>query len=285
MFEKQDESVPWFEFITIYHDDPRVVVVRKLQRRLSLPKVKRYVANWNDEWVGTLEMDVLPDGTFHTTDGQHRHEAAKIVAKRQHRKVPLPVKLWHNRPHKSVGDTFIGINVGRGPVAANDLWPVRRETLDPVVLEIDRVLAEFGIEVIPSGSHSKRWDRTTSTSVLERIYKAGGSDLLRRTLAVAVAAFAGDKFAVNAYFMAAIAWVLHSFEDDPDYAGIFDRERLISRLREVSSDAIKRKTSEYIAKAGHHHSEACAHALVDFYNWKLRLRLDEKHLNERGLTW
>jgi hypothetical protein len=143
------------------------------QRPLDEPRVRRMVAAWNPRMLGTIDVSDRGPGQiprYAVINGQHRAAAAARVSPAGG-EVWLPCTIHEGLDVAAEARLMHDLDRSTKKLTSWDKWRARRGAGDPAVGAIERLAADSGFTVQP---HS-----FGAVGAAERLYAAGGEDLLR----------------------------------------------------------------------------------------------------------
>lgn len=148
MIDRDNATLKW-----LTPDDVRVIP--RLQRKLSVSRVKRIALAWDRGLVGVLEGATYIDKgeTYvHLIDGQTRMKAAELVGQDMGGIVELPVIVYEHLNEKQIAQLFLARNQLSSKVSAYDQFMVGVEAEDIVSLSILRAFEPTPFTISSSAS-------------------------------------------------------------------------------------------------------------------------------------
>lgn len=193
-------------YVDIKHPD-ELFVDPAFQRDLDETRAQRIANTWNRRLLGIIEVsDRGPDAAprYAVIDGQHRWAAARLLTDPP----PLVVNVHEGLTVAQEAELFDKLNRWRKQTNTWDHWRARRVAGDQAVLDIERVATRNGLTV-----HMSPADGTIAcVSVLEKIVKLGGLDLLNDTLSLITEIWGPRRDALEASIVHGLALVLWYLE-------------------------------------------------------------------------
>lgn len=147
------------------------------QRDLDLPRTRRLAETWDRRLVGVLEVsDRGPDHSprYAVVDGQHRYEAAKL----RDSAAVLVANVHSGLTTRDESRLFYEIDATRTRLSGWDRWNARRGAGDPLVLAVESIVEDAGLQVDPA----PRNGNIRCVAACEKIVKLGGEKLLRESI-------------------------------------------------------------------------------------------------------
>lgn len=183
------------------------------QRPLDLKRIETMAANYDPELIGVLEVSARPDDRYALIDGQHRWALLRDLAD-EGTDPTVPCHIHRGLSVDDEAGLFYDIDAGRRRLTGRDRWVSRRGAGDPVVRDIEGLLAKHNLVT----GDATRNGVVRSTLACEQIVSLGGLPLLDRTLDVVLRAFGDDYEALTAAILDGVSEVIGVYpEVDHDH--------------------------------------------------------------------
>jgi hypothetical protein len=184
------------------------------QRDLDRSRAKRMAREWNPRLVGVVDVSDrgprCPAGRYALINGQHRWAAAGLRD---------PDMVLVANVHTGLSVTreallFHEIDAKTRRLTTWDRWRSRRAAGEPIVLDIENTVADYGL-VVAEGAKD---GNIRCTATLERVFRMGGVLLLGNTLQFVTSVWGWRLDAVDAPLVLGLAHILHCYDEDLDHA-------------------------------------------------------------------
>ncbi|MGV9336631.1 DUF6551 family protein [Nocardia sp. NPDC003726] len=188
------------------------------QRDLDTARARRIAREWDPRLVGVLEVSDRgprhPLGRYAIISGQHRWAAAGL----RDPNMALVANVHTGLSITQEALLFHEIDAKTRRLNTWDRWKARRASGEPLVLDIETVVAEAGltIDTAPKDGNIR------CTSTLERIHRMGGTLLLGNVLRFIADVWGRRLDAVDGPLVLGLALILHSYDNDLDHARLGD---------------------------------------------------------------
>lgn len=230
--------------------------VDSYQRPIVEMVVRKITSDFDPQALGGIIVNRRQDGRMFIVDGQQRVEALKRMGHQM-----ADVLLLDGLTVEQEARLFTKLNGNRKSVEAIELFKARLSYGDPIAVEIAAIAERYGYKI--QKGYGATANGIAAVRALEIVHKAGGADLLDRTLGILRAAWDDEPEAVHRYTIAGMGAFLRRYD------GLVDTARLISRLRSKAPSVILRKASAEMAY-GKGLDLAFAMEVASLYNWKLQ---------------
>lgn len=200
------------------------------QRDYKSKRAEAIGRSWNDDQAQVITVSKRDDGKLYVIDGQHRTHGARIAGKSH-----LDAEVHEGLTVEQEAELFDRLNTGRSFVNALERFRARLVYGEPEATEINKIVQEFGGAVAEKIGRKNSNDMSVrSIAALERIYNAGGPDLLREILALIRDAWGGiDYITTNEYTLGGLRQLMVK---QPK----LNRDRLVERLGTTGHAQIRR---------------------------------------------
>lgn len=253
-------------------------VPREYQRP-EKPIIKRIATNFDPDLFGALTVNLRHygdgAGRYAVIDGQQRLAA---IHRMGYGDQNLPCLVHHGLSAQVEADLFWRMNsrVGRTPLTAPEVFHGRLVAEDPGALDIQSIAAEYGYDLWFGQRDPRNKNLISAIGTLDRIYtQRNGGDALRRTLALTRDAWNGEAGSTKGVLL----WALHTF--DRAYRGIYDRQRFVRILSELSPGRVISDGQETARILSGATATGILRSLVGLYNKRTRSgRLPEPGVSE-----
>lgn len=200
------------------------------QRPLDLPRTRRLAENWEPPLIGVIEVsdrgeDHVP--RYAVVDGQHRFAAAKL----RDPNAFLVANIHTGLTERHEAHLFYEIDAKRTRLTGWDRWNARRGAGDRIVLAVESVVEDAGLQVEDSPTNGS----VRCVSTCEKVVKLGGQPLLRETLGLITEVWGVEVEAFDAPLVHGTALVLWHYGD------AIDVQRLADAMVDVSPRQFKAK--------------------------------------------
>lgn len=227
------------------------------QRDLMPIKVEKIVKNYNPLSIGVLSVNVRPSGEIFVLDGQHRLEAMRRVGVDT-----APCKVYTGLSEKEEAEAFIGFNVNRANPKAVNQFKARVKAEEPIALEILKIVKGHGHTINYQGHTEKG---IVAVNSLDRIYLQGGKEALDQVFEIINKVYLGEKDALQGIVLQGIHRFIRAYRAED----IFDKNRLIHRLKQTPVLNLISKARGYAKMIGGDMFTNIARAMLEIYNYKL----------------
>lgn len=227
------------------------------QRELDEHRVARMADEFQIALVGIVEVSKRADHQYAILDGQHRWATVRDVDFDQPRARHLPCRVHTGLTITEEAALYHQLNTTRRQLTGWDRWLARRGAGDPVVRDIEALLARHDLQVSLRGGHNIF--RATRTA--EKIVELNGLQLLDQVVAVVRAAWPDDQNGMDGSILHGLAHVLDNYDRD---------ELDTARLIEVLAGVMPRQLGARAAAVRELHKgtldRLTAHVIVERYN-------------------
>lgn len=245
------------------------------QRPLDERRVARMASEYDPALIGVLEVSARDDSTFALVDGQHRWALLRDLSEDDEDPV-VPCRVHHGLTVDDEAALFFDIDASRRRLTGWDRWTARRGADDPVVLEIEQVLATLGLRTGIKALAGEPVLRSTSTA--EQIHQQGGPQLLSQVLRIALDVWGPDPDALTAGILGGLATFLTCYPTDAGDGRLTHVLQAITP-RQLNARAIARREGTPGSAA-----RLSALVMVDLFNAGLRAgRLDPTEIRRDAL--
>jgi len=217
----------------------KIIIPTEYQREFKPSKAKAIADDFKAEECGVLPITERNDGTFAATDAQHRIAALRMMGVEEWLCLVMPP-----RPLAEEAQVFVDLQRKRTNLTGRDLWRARRAAKDPVVLDIEEVVHELGLEI--EIQKKKSWRSIQATGALERIYESMGRNHLRDVLRTVGNAWPEDPDAFKSVVLLGTASFLFYYENDP----IFRRSEVVDKFSNWPIRRVLQRASELTGITG-----------------------------------
>ena len=149
------------------------------ERPLSEPRIRKIIAEFDPDLIGTLLVSKRDDGLYYLIDGEHRKEAV-VRSWGPHEK--LPCLVYHGLTLQEEAHIFAGVNRGRTKPRPLDLHRADVVAEEPIALDIERILH---LHSLTFGTYNSP-NVIGAVSAVRRVYQLGGADVLDAALGLLV---------------------------------------------------------------------------------------------------
>lgn len=207
-----------------------LTVDREVQRSLDQNRVRKILADFDVDALGTITVNLRADGTVHVVDGQHRVEALRQKGDENGCRIRCLVYEGLDRAGEAA--LFRRLNNTR-PVHSLDKFRVRVVEGDPVAVALSDMLAAHGW-AIRAGSASGSF---SAVSALEAVYRGPDGEqadiaACDTTIMALTKAWGHDAHAVRAELVGGVGAVIGRHHDAVDTA------KLIAELGKQEGGAL-----------------------------------------------
>lgn len=196
------------------------------QRQLDDLRVQRMADDFDTTLVGVLEVSDRGDGRYAILDGQHRWAAALEADRSMH----LVCQVHRGLTVEDEARVFYEVDVRRKALSGWDRWKARRGAGDPVVHEIESVVAGFDLTIGGTSADGV----IVATRALENVWQAGGRTLLHNALFVLRDSFGSARDAYDGQLIQGAAIVVDTYDVEE-----LDFDRLTVQLQSVAPRQLK----------------------------------------------
>jgi hypothetical protein len=216
------EMVP-ISHLRVFHNAERGGYARPT----SEDRLRKMRLKWDLAKVGTIHVNQREDGSLWLIDGQHRVEIAREQGLEE-----LPAVVHHGADVSTEADLYLGY-ADAFPQQALSQFMAELARGDRTAVAIKAAVESVGLK-IGSDYRMAHTDDGTVIAInrLERIHSVGGGSGLRETLLLAREAFGLDHRAYQQAMLEAL------FQFWAAYHTMYDRDRLLAKLREVGVEGI-----------------------------------------------
>jgi hypothetical protein len=192
-----------------------LAVDHSYQRELDAARVRQMVETWDPTMLGVLDVSDRGEVTtprYWIVNGQHRHATA-VRADPRGNDVPLVCNVHRGLTVEEEAALFHELDATTRRLTSWDRWHARRRAGDPVVADIERIVAARGMRVSPG-----RLDGYIGAAgALEHLHSIGGPQLVAATLDALTASYSDSYAAYQAPIVSGVGLLLHYYPDiDPD---------------------------------------------------------------------
>lgn len=178
------------------------------QRPLDERRVRRMQAEFDPSLLGVLEVSARADNRYAVIDGGHRWQTLAALDT-DGAATAAWCKVHFGLTVEQEAALFHDIDSSRRALTGWDRWKARRAAEDPLVLDVEAVLAEHGLR---TGDKTRQDGVVRAVGACEAIVNRGGVSLLRDTLEVILAAWGRDSEALIRPPLEGVAAVLSAYD-------------------------------------------------------------------------
>lgn len=224
----------------------------KAQRKFRKAKAEKYAADFDLEAIG-FPVVSMREGNYWIVDGQHRIEALKLMGWGDQM---IQCECYEGLEEEDEAELFLRRDE-RTAIPLFEKFRIAVHAGRPEETEIQRTVMGVGLKISQDGS-----DKSIGcVSALKSVYSSGGTAVLRRTLKLGQAGFAGDYDAFNAQIIKGVGRVCQR------YNGSLDDEQAAERLGSLKgANELLRKAYVQQSRTGRPKDECVAAAFIDVYN-------------------
>lgn len=233
----------------------KLFVDHSYQRTLDHRRVDKMVAEYDPTLLGVLEVSDRSNNQFAILEGQHRWAAATLA---EGPGVHLVCQVHRGLSVEDEARQFYDMDVRRRALSGWDRWKARRGAGDPVVAQVEKIVASFGMRVDPGSIDGY----IGSTTTLENVYELGGEALLVSTLTVLNVAYGEVRDAYDGQMIMGAALVMHNYDPRDE----LDVDRLISQLQGIVPRQVKARATALREAHRGQLSRLTAAVMIDRYN-------------------
>lgn len=149
-----------------------------------------YALNFSWRAFHVLNVARRKDGSLYFMDGQHRLQAAMLAFGDR---IEVPCMVYDVATMREEAEVYNMVNMDRRGLTLADKWKSRHAAEDPYVIEIESLLAEWGLTPAPiRGRTASEPGQVQALSFLEWALKKAGPGSIREVLGTLSAVF-GDN--------------------------------------------------------------------------------------------
>lgn len=225
------------------HYKPQILMLRpqdltldpEVQRLLSESRVKKMVAEWDEDMLGTIDVSRREDGNYYVTDGWHRVQSL-IRMGRGAEKIACVVSA--STGQKIEAKRFVAKNGKTRRPTPIDLYRVNLKAEDPEIVAIDKIVKALGLKVDNNLGNGV----IQAASEIIKTYRAGGATLLRNVLTVIHNAWLDEPSSYHSNLIGALSLLLGNEDIDIDQRVLARKlaedgtpERIVGKGRTLAS--------------------------------------------------
>lgn len=217
----------------------KITIPIEYQRRFDQKRAETIAAEFNEESCNVLTVALRTNGDLVATEGQHRLWALK----------ELGYKFWpcwvvEGKTLAQEAGIWVNMNVRRKQPTSPDTWKARRTEQDPIVLAIEDIIHDLGLEI--NEENSKAWNVIRASSAVERIYRGVGRRALVTTLRTVMEAWPQQADAFRGPVLLGVASFLTYYKDDRE----FNHSELSTKLAAVPIRKLLQRGTELAGIGG-----------------------------------
>lgn len=249
-----------FELIPIKN----LVSNQEYQRNLSIPHVRRTVANFNLYQVNPVKVS-RRDGVNYVFNGQHTIEIIATVS--ESRDTPVWCMIYDDLDYMQEADIFANQQKFVKPLVPYEVFMANVEAGNDVQLIIKSLVESYGLVI----SSSKVPGGVCAIASLEYIHERFGFHVLDRALRLCVGTWEGDESSLSANMLKGVAQLIVAYGDALK-DDVFKEKLSRFSAREIGRTAKERKAGAL----------GYAEAMLLAYNKKLKapLRLAKLYISK-----
>lgn len=176
-------------------------------QRITAPeRVASIARNFNKNAIGVVTLSIRENGDLYIIDGQHRIEALKKIGKGDE---PVNAIVFFDLTIAEEAELFVVMNDGRTKPKRVDLHRASATSGNSDAIEIDKVLAKFGLELSDRPGNGK----VRAVSSVHKVYEKSGLVILENTFKVLSEANGDHSSSFVAEYIEAVAVILAKFKD------------------------------------------------------------------------
>ena len=269
---KQLRSYGWTEEIgdrpTLEWINPALIEVdESYQRETGLTKARKMASEFAWRGFGAVVVNKRKDGSYYCPDGGHR-----VLAGRLRPDVDdIPCVVFSEMTIPEEAASFVTINKNRRGMSGLQLYAAQKVAQNPDVLQVDRIITEYGYSV---GS-SQGPGVIKAAQTLLKIYTEGR---LESVMYFIRACWPGNSVSVTSHFMRGLSWFIALYNDAEKP---LPKEKMIKKFKAVDPVVIEKRARtirELLTTANW--SVSYQRAFVDIYNARLR---EDRRLQMRNI--
>lgn len=229
----------------------------RYQRAYKKARAEAIGRQWDDSLAGVITVSKRKDNQFYIIDGQHRVRGAEIAGIGH---IDSDIRTGLSLQEEAA--LFDRLNADRALVSALERFKARLLYRDPVAIEVASILAEFDGTIAEKLGRSNTGDTgVRSISALERVYKAGGPELLRDILGIIKEAWGAiDYDTTNEYTLGGLRWFIQRHGEKMNV------KRMTERLNVEGYGQIRRMAHASMQIFGGSGPQNFYRAMVEAYN-------------------
>lgn len=235
------------------------------QRELDDHRVVKMAATYRLALVGILEVSDRGDGRYAILDGQHRWAMVRDLSFHRADTPHLPCRVHTGLTIEQESKLYHDLNTTRKQLTGWDRWLARRGAGDPVVRDIEALLAKHDLIVALCGGGNVF--RATRTA--EKIVELNGIPLLDEVVGIVRAAWPDDQNGMDGHILHGLAHVLNAYSREE-----LDIERLITTLAGIMPRQLAARAAAVRELHKGTMDRLAAHVIVERYNTTKGLRLE-----------
>jgi hypothetical protein len=183
----------------------------KYQRKLNERWILNAAMDFDPKLLGVLEVSARAEGRYAIVDGQHRWQLV-MAADRRRREAMVLCHVHRNLTVEQEAELFDRFDQGRRSLTGWDRWKARRARGDEVVLRVEKIVRDAGLEMRPSYNKSDK-GVVASHAACEDVVEMGGYSALERALVPLVGAW-GKRERIEREVLTGVAMVRMVYPDD-----------------------------------------------------------------------
>ena len=227
----------------------------RAQRDIHPVKVRKMLAKFDPDLLGTVILSERADGSLYVIDGQHRI----AVAQAANYQGTIPALIFTGLAVREEAQMFLGYQESSPPRTLEALR-VKVEAGDEAAIEMADTLNRYGFTFL----REPELRRVSAAGALQKGYRLGGATLLDRVFATIQSAWPSDETAPHGVIVLALATFLHRFPevDVTRLARVLSADRPLTLVADIKAmKAIERLPNL---------DEAGARLVANLYNKGLR---------------
>jgi hypothetical protein len=209
------------------------------QRPVSLPRVNKMAAQFDEALFGALAVNQRDDGRYFVYDGWHRRQAA-IKAKPGE---PVPCLLEKGLTVEQEADRFYRLNGSAVKPRYSDAFKARLTAGEPTASALVDVIRSTGWEIDYSRNATLQPGILTAIATAEKLASRVGADVLIRALRILKRAWANEPQAGTRPMLVGVTVFLARLPQADD-------NWLVRKLAPVSPEAVTRNANKMVGAPG-----------------------------------
>jgi hypothetical protein len=252
-----------FDAQLVWLDSNLLEIDPEYQRRLRINWVDDFVKNWRPESVGVLLVNLRADGRYIVIDGQHRLSAMRRRGERKR----VPCLLFHHRDTEWEAQSFPDFNRDRSNLTPMEVITAEQRANTKLYTQLCDAVRAAGFEWGVATKEDRL--RVNCPALLTQIAKDGSPDDVRDILLIISEAWHDDEHGRGSLKeVVEGVWLFYR-----RYRDLIDRERLVSKLRQVAPETLIRDGESMQRTSKGSVGVQIARQIVDRYNRQLKNRL------------
>jgi len=186
---------------------------QKYQRRVRQERVQQIIDNFNPLYLDEIIVS-FRDGAYYVVDGQNRIAAFKQMNKGAHCKVNC--KVYSGLTYEQEAEMFFHLDNIRGKLKYNEKIQARKESGDPDIQNIARIMSRHGLEWKLNGAGAGGDNAVSSSRTVVDCHDKYGPYVLDTGFGLLVKTWGGDGQSLSAPFIKGICLFVHTYAKDAD---------------------------------------------------------------------